>query len=668
MKWKPAVEWTDLPDCELARMLRAKRLEHPTSASFEATAWSSALADLEHATGRDADLAAAAVFLGGELGELRRSAIPLTTRGFNRSRLVRLMVAFANQQYLTVRDQVLRKLKAQGRGVMNMDSAQNMLIEGAGGQRVLPDDLITYLVDSLPHWLFHIWQVADDAPSDETASAAGFAAQANQIVSVEHSLRQLWLNALWVGTRLEEDGATLVDVPIDRPLAERWFVFDQRQAMLIMTEHHIDAGAGIVAGGKLPPAEPAIPRTVIRMERPPSGNRKFVTGRTRGTKPEQRDHVSERNLLERLYVGLFLDETLPRSPSGDLTCRELCAAWWVMTDLAHLAITDLGNLGMADDRAIGRFSLALRRNDLAAIFADCLGIDALRANDIVSWLTCDPAATGRMFAKSFWAEPLVPDPCSDRLHLLLAPLLSGSPVKRVEAWMEKGGISDSRGIKGKGKPYERFVRRELAAAVAANAHLTDAFVAPNGLKSRGGSEEIDLLLRVGDAVVVGEVKCFVAPSEPTEKYNHLSNLAKATDQASTKRDWAERNRAAVATALDVSDPERVAALTFHPLVVLNHGIGIGLERDGAPVVDLHYLKLLLGERSFMADARFERGVGVTCSTVELYRDQDDLETRIGELLRNPPVLRRYDGAVRWRRVPFATSDGRPFLIEMPAAD
>ena len=79
------------------------------------------------------------------------------------------------------------------------------------------------------------------------------------------------------------------------------------------------------------------------------------------------------------------------------------------------------------------------------------------------------------------------------------------------------------------------------------------------------------------------------------------------------------------------------------------------------------MKLLLGERSFMTDARFERGVGVTYSTVELYRDQDDLEARIGDLLRDPPVLRRYDGAVRWRRVPFRTPDGRPFLIEMPAA-
>ena len=458
MKWKRIVEWTDLPDCELARMLRAKRLEHPTSASFDAAAWSSALDGLEDATGRDADLAAAAIFLGGEVDELRRSAIPLTTRGFNRSGLVRLMVAFANQQYLTVKDQVLRRLKAQGRGVMNMDSAQNMLIEGAGGQRMLPDDLITYLVDSLPHWLFHIWQVADDAPSNEPASAAGFAARTNQIVSVEHSLRQLWLNALWVGTKLEEDGGTLVDVPIDRPMAERWFVFDQRQAMLMMAEHHIDADAGIVAGGKLPPVQPAIPRTAIRMERPPTGNRKFVTGRTRGTRPEQRDHVSERDLLERLYVGLFLDETLPRSPGGDLTCRELCAAWWVLSDLAHLAMADLGDLGMADDRAVGRFSLAMERRDLAAILADCLGIDASRAAGIVSWLTCDPAATGRMFDKSFWAEPLVPDPCSDPLHLLLAPLLSGSPVKRVEAWMEKGGISDSRGIKGKGKPYEGAVK------------------------------------------------------------------------------------------------------------------------------------------------------------------------------------------------------------------
>lgn len=661
------MQWSDLPESELARQLKAKTLEHPTNAAFDGKAWRSALDALAAPTERDVDLTLAAIYFGKELVELRRTGIPLTTEGFNRPRLARLLAAFANQQYLTLRNKITKELKAQkDGGIFDMERAQQLLVEGAGGQQMAPDDLITYLVDSLPHWLFHIWQVPDDVPSQEPQEAIQFAARASQIVSIEHSLRQLWLNALWTGTTLFKDGEALVDTPRDRVLAERWFIFDQRQIMLMMAEHHIDAGASIVAGGKLPPVVPAVPRTVIRMERPPSGNRKFITGRASGVKPEQRDHVSERNMLERLYTGLFMGETLPRSPGGQLTCRELSAAWWVLTDLARLAANDLGSPWMADDNAVGRFALTIERQNLVAVLSDCLSIGEDRAGGIVDWFTCDPADTSRIFARSFWSEPLLPEPGSERRHIVLAPLLVGSPVKRIEAWMERGGISDSRGIKGRGKPFERHVRTALAEAVGGNELLTDAVVAEHGLKRKNNSEEIDLLIRVGDVVIVGEVKCFVAPSEPIEKHNQLDNLAKATAQAENKRIWAEANRDVIAAVLGISDPGRTATLTIQPIVVLNHSFGIGLERDGVPIVDLHYLRLLLSSGSYQGDTRFERGIGMAYQLVELYKSQSDLQARLDDLLRDPPPLKRYENTLRWRRLPFRTSDGRSFFIELPA--
>jgi hypothetical protein len=660
------MQWNDLPDSELARQIKAKALEHPTNAAFDGDAWHSALKALVTPTERDVDLTLAAIHFGSEIVTLRQTRIPQTIEGFNRPRLVRLLAAFANQQYLTLRSKLVKELKAKKEGgVFDMDRAHQMLVNGTGGQEMTPDDLITYLVDSLPHWLFHIWQVPDNAPSNEPQKAIQFAARAILIASIEHSLRQLWLNALWIGTTLFKDGEALVDTPRDRVLAERWFFFDQRQTMLMMAEHYLDAGAGILAGGNLPEIAPAITRTVIRMERPPSGNRKFVTGRASGVRPEQREHVSERDMLERLYTGLFLDEVLPKSPGGQLTCRELSAAWWVLMDLARLAADGLGSPWLADDKAVGRFALTLERKDLVALLSDCLGIDADRAGGIVDWLTCDPADTARMFAKSFWSEPLLPEPGSERRHIVLAPLLVGSPVKRIEAWMERGGISDSRGIKGRGKPFERHVRMALNEAVAGNHLLIDTVVTKHGLKRKGGSEEIDLLIRVGNAVIVGEVKCFVAPSEPIQKHNHLDNLAKATAQANSKRIWAEANREVIASALGIDDPARVAALTIQPLVVLNHGFGMGLERDDVPIVDLHYLRLQLSAGSYQGDTRFEREVGVVYQSVELYKTQADMEEKLDRLLRDPPPLKRYEGTLRWRRIPFPTSDRRPFFIELP---
>jgi hypothetical protein len=661
-----AMQWNDLPDSELTRQLTAKVLAHPTNAAFDEGAWRSAMAALKEPTQRDIQLAVAAVHFGRELASLRVSAIPKTVRGFNRSRLVRLLAAFANQQYLTLQGKVRKGLKAQKSGrKFDMERAQQLVVEGAGGQEMPPDDLLTYLVDSLPHWLFHIWQVADDETSDEPESVIDFAAHAFRVFSIEHSLRHLWLEALWLGTRLGRDAGALIDAPWDRELAERWFVWDQRQQMLLTAEFHIDAGAHIVSGGKVPPVLPAVDRTVIRISRPPSGRRVFVTGRASGAKSEQRNHVSERDVLDRLYTGLFMDETLPKSPGGDLTCRELSRAWWILKDMARLASDELGPAWLEDDGDVGRFALTVGRDDLVRILVECLGVTTERAGGMVDWFTCDPGDTGRLFSKSVWSEPMLPDPGTGNLHIVLAPLLSGSPVKRIEAWMERGGISDSRGIKGRGKPFERHVREVISGVLSANALLTDVAVAEHGLKRKGESEEIDLLVRVGGTVLVGEVKCFVAPSEPTDKHNHLVNLDKATGQAEIKRAWADTNRDRIAEALNV-DPARAAALRILPLVVLNHGFGIGLGRHGVPVVDLHYLRILLGWGSYQGDTRFERHVGVVYDSVRLYGSHVEFEAKIEILLRDPPPLKRFIGRTQWRRIPFDTSDGSQFLIELPA--
>ena len=661
-----SMQWNDLPESELARQLTAKTLIHPTNAAFDYEGWRSAMMALEHPSERDMQLTLAALQFGGEIASLRQTAIPRTTQGFCRPKLLRLLSAFANQQYLTLQTKVRKKLKAQNTGRMfDMERAKQLVVEGAGGQEMPPDDLITHLVDSLPHWLFHIWQVSDDAPSNEPESLIDHAAYAFQIVSIEHSLRQLWLTALWLGTTLSKEGGALIDKPWDRQMAERWFVWDQRQQMLIAAELLIDAGARIVAGKKLPPVVPVLDRTVIRITRPPSGRRVFVTGRASGAKAEQRDHVSERDLLDRLYTGLFIDETLPKSPGGDLTCRELNRAWWVLKDMARLAADDLGKAWFADDKAVGRFALTVERGDLMNILSECLDITSDRAGGIVDWFTCDPGDTGRLFAKSIWFEPFLPEPDTGKLHIVLAPLLSASPVRRVEAWMERGGISDSCGIKGRGKPFERHVRMVLAEVLADNELLTNSAVAEHGLKRKGDSEEIDLLVRVGDVVLVAEVKCFVAPSEPIEKHNHLSNLDKATAQAKSKRAWAEANRQRIAEALGV-DADGLAALRIIPLVIINHAFGVGLERNGVPVVDLHYLRILLGWGSYQGDTRFERDVGAVYDTVLLYRSQKEFEAKIVDLLGDPPPMKRFEGRTGWRRIPFQTSGGSPFLIELPA--
>jgi hypothetical protein len=384
-----------------------------------------------------------------------------------------------------------------------------------------------------------------------------------------------------------------------------------------------------------------------------------------GRKPVDRLRVSEHDALDRLYTGLFLDEPLPNLGEAGITCRLLNQAWWLISDLARLLGEEAGNPWFEDDQGVGKFAFPIANDQLQELVANSLGIPRARAAAITDFLTLDLADNKWLFGRGLWATPLLPDESRDRLYLIAAPLLVGSPLRRVEAWLEKGGLTDRAGIKGRGKPFEAHVRWTATEALAGNTLLNDHQVMPHALKRSGNSEEIDLLVRIGKTLLVGEVKCFVFPSEPLERFNYLKNIEAAAAQAKAKAAWVDQNRDAVAALVGIADPATAKSLNLIPLVITNHGLGLGLVIDGVTITDLHYLKLLMANGDYQGDTKFEKGVGMLYQTVTLYQGQAEFELCVTNLFSDPPPLKRYRGNIAWQRVPFQTSDGSAFELALP---
>ncbi|OYX77076.1 MAG: hypothetical protein B7Y85_10855 [Brevundimonas sp. 32-68-21] len=522
------------------------------------------------------------------------------------------------------------------------------------------------MVDTLPHWLFHIMQIPADARVSPPQFPQAFAARALALCSLERGLRDLWHDVRWNNYAVSGRGEECRHVPLERELASRWFAWHLRQQSLDNFELAVDIGARIVAGGRLADVNPPVARTVVRIRRRAGGTRAFVVDVSSRQSAVQRINAGEQDMLERLYTGLFLDEPLPKLGDGDLTARELAKAWWVLSDLGRLVGAEVGGAVLRTDKLVGRAAIPVDINDLVTVIAEALVIAPERAGLILDTFTCHPAQTARLFTKGVWFTPLLAEPDSDRRYLLLAPLLAGSALRRIEYWLELGGISDNSGLKGRGRPFEQHVRDSLRQAVEENALLQDAEVVLEGLKRRGLSEEIDLLVRVGHVVLVGEVKCFTRPAEAMEQFNYLRSLSGATEQAVRKQTWCEDNRNDIAERLGVVDPDRIAALQFKGVVVVNHSFGLGLQRHEIPIVDFHYLRLLLGHGSYQGRTRFERDVGMTYDMEELYADEADFLARLNANLRSPPVMTRYFDAIGWREIPFLRSDGGTRLVAIPA--
>lgn len=659
------MEWSDVENCTLARLLKAGELHHPTNSAFDEGAWRTALDALSSPTERDSQLAISAIFYGREIASLRALMDAQLLTGLNRDRAVRLLSAIANQQHKTMIGKFHTAMKNKKGDPIHFELMGQHLFNNSAGQQMTADDNTAALVDSLANWLHQVWALPDSLDECEELDAGAIGCRAIMISSIERGLRDLWQGSLWEGDFLEKEGEDIIRYPGSRDLAQMWLIWDMRNSLLHAWEHTADAGAAILMKGKLPPVDPVNSKTVVKIGRWPNGRRKFVVRSASGISPEQRVHVSERDMLDRIHVGLFLDEVLPKHGNAGLTCRELNAAWWVFEDMARLMCESLGEADLTDERSIGQFAFAVDLQDLVNVLVEALEISSSRATLIVDLFTIDPGDAAHLFRRGLWTRPFLPAPAGTRRYVIAAPLMFGSSARRVETWMREGGIADDAGLKSRGKPYEAFVRKSLLDELQANPSINDFCVDPNGLKRKGKGEEIDLLIRIGNVVIVGEVKCFTSPSEDLERANYLRSVGKATAQARSKTDWASNERKSVAPRLGITDDARIDMLVFVPVVVIAQSFGIGLCRDGVPVVDHHYLRLLLGSKQYQGDTRFETDVGVIFNSVELYEDQANLEAKIIDLLRDPPPLNRYRSVIGWRRAPFPCSDGSSLLLELP---
>ena len=646
------------------QVVKRRTLKHPTAAAFNRKDWLQAFAALSDPGRRDLDLLLAAVYLGDAIVKLRAELPAILSEPFTREGGTLLLVAMANEQFLVVMRKSIRSGRrlARAGGMANLEEMAQRLIPSPTGQSMSGDDLVTHLIDTLPHWLHHLRELPADKPSKPIAKPFEAARNALMAASIERGLRDLWHQILWEGRAIVvEDDARHV-VAHDEALDERWLTWGLREQANKAWEVITDMGAVTAAGRDAPPAVPVQPRTVVGVERIGGRKPRIVIGRADGRSPRQRAHVSERDMLQRLYTGIFLDQPLPATGELRLTCRELCRAWWLLKDLGEVLIAEIGSRTISDEHSMRMAACTWPVETIENAMVDALGIGTERAKAILRFFILDPPSTSSLFDQSLWWTPLV-SAAHGRSHLLLAPLFIGDPVRLVEHWLEVGGISDQRKVKGRGLPFESHVRAKLSSRITGNCLVKDGNVLLHGLKRKGESEEIDLLVRIGGTVLVGEVKCFLSPVEPSDRFNYLLALEDAAGQARRKLAWVDQNRATTLAALGI-DESGAAKTALLPVVVLNQGIGIGLSVDGVPIVDLHYLSLLLGSSTYQAETGFTAG-GVAGAVFTFYRSQGELEARLRSLLNDPPPLRRYSGAIDWKVEPFPSPDGKPLLIHVP---
>lgn len=227
-----------------------------------------------------------------------------------------------------------------------------------------------------------------------------------------------------------------------------------------------------------------------------------------------------------------------------------------------------------------RFCPTLSRDELLRGIRQATGFEFAKCTKMLEFLTFNGDRD-----KDLWCHPVV-NLGKCQLTYLVAALASPVLLRVVEHWLAKMSID----LAEKGKAFEQVVIGKINEALKENSLFQDHSPAVSRRIKLGecGEEEIDLLFRFGNTVIVGELKSIVVTDSAISLYRTKSIIAGAAEQVKRKAEFMANNINATFAFLGWNFDKNKDYKVI-PLVVTSNGICVGYSVGEVPVCDIRIL-------------------------------------------------------------------------------
>lgn len=233
-----------------------------------------------------------------------------------------------------------------------------------------------------------------------------------------------------------------------------------------------------------------------------------------------------------------------------------------------------------------------------------------------------------------WRKPLI-RLNDDEFIFILEAIIHPIGIRCIEGWLSECGVD----LQGKGVGYERYIKDTLQFAIEKNSFLSDSFLMAEKeeISVNGTSEEIDLLFKIDNLIILGEAKCVVVNDSAISYWHSIEIIKKASEQAIRKVDFIKNNIKEVFKSLGWVYDENII-FKFQPLVIMSNFIGVGYSFFGVPVID-----------TLILNSYFEKNISPLLSISEnehiaylkLYENKKDLIDNFSTYINNPPSIESY---------------------------
>jgi hypothetical protein len=596
------------------------------------------------------------LWINARLLELDRRARLLPLGSLDQIELTRLHLGYANRETTAVIREALAVGVPKNSDIFVAEHLAASKIQSSTGAQGSPDDFLEGVIDGLKIGLDSS-RLGFTAKSEDDAQIVNAVRLHVNIGLLYSTFIGAWNDCLWRDWYVDTSG------PVDilraaNDSVERGFSLAKFRAQRLLLEVFYGTNSAWSELRNQFPERFATRRRHVKALAGSGKSRKISISSESKEAVVPFDELSRMISDELFFTGL-MDVPLPLCP--ELTIGSLARAWAVLRELASAISERWTDLTVKSARQLGGFAPAFTTSELLSVLRDCLGTGPDVAQKILKMLTRREDAD----ANDPWVRPL--EMLSNNQYCLaLAPLESGNMVRLMEHWTRAGGLA----LEERGFAFESFARSEVGRAVASSKIDLRRGSWPESLflKDENGKvlEEFDLVVWLGNTILVVELKCILFPSGAMAEKHYFETLQGAAVQISRKASLAatrpELMRNALRSRIDFgSEPLKIV-----PLVVPSTPLAVGLVFEGVPVADLRMVCRYF-DRGFVEHAAVLGPDGKKNSAgfkTRFYPSTADAEDCLPAYFQSPPQIRFEANSLEesLRPLPKLSVDEKPAAI------
>lgn len=346
----------------------------------------------------------------------------------------------------------------------------------------------------------------------------------------------------------------------------------------------------------------------------------------------------QQNIISNL-LSFYGEETINFLPNTltnlNYNIDEVIAVFIQLSSLSYGIIRALNSDTSVEPQncdKIKTFNKIINIEELTRNLVKVIGIDVSKVEQILDFLTfTNKRVPGPR--TDLWRSPIIKINDKECLFVL-EPLLHPVGLRCFEGWMAKAEVD----ISQKGTPFESHIKDELKKLFSKNIYIkTRNFFEKDTLSIDSQEEEIDLLFKIGNLVVLGEAKCVVTTDSAISIWNTLEIIKHASEQATRKLDFVFKNFKKICSRFNWVYDENIE-LSFQPVVLISNGFGIDTSFFGVPILDHNILFSYFknGEVPLIST-----GEGEDLSYLRIYNSSEELQKNFSKFSSKPPVFETY---------------------------